>query len=67
MTALIQNYEGKTIDELRARINNHPLLAFVMVAYGFTWGLWVLMITLMGHQLDRQLRSNFGGHRCRWD
>ena len=35
------------MDELCAWINNHPLIAFAVVAYGFTWGLWVLMMTLV--------------------
>jgi len=37
------------MNKLRALINDHPLISFVVVAYGFSWGLWYLMITLTGH------------------
>ncbi len=34
--------------ELRAWVNQHPILAFVLIAYGFSWGLWALMIAVWG-------------------
>lgn len=37
------------MNKLRTWINNHPLLSFVVVAYGFSWGLWAFMLTQMGY------------------
>ena len=37
------------MNKLRSLINEHPLISFVVVAYGFSWGLWWLMISLTGH------------------
>jgi membrane protease YdiL (CAAX protease family) len=34
--------------KLRAWFEGHPLLGFVLVAYGFSWGLWALMIAAWG-------------------
>lgn len=37
------------MDKVRVLINNHPLASFVVVAYGFSWGIWGLMIASTGH------------------
>ena len=34
--------------KLRAWMERHTILAFIAVAYGFSWGLWALMITFLG-------------------
>ena len=34
--------------KLRAWIDEHPILAFVLITYGFSWGLWALMISIWG-------------------
>ncbi len=36
------------MNKLRAWVNQHPILAFVLAAYGFSWGLWALMIAVWG-------------------
>ena len=35
--------------KVRTLINNHPLAAFLIVAYGFSWGIWGLLTALTGH------------------
>ena len=35
--------------KIRSIINEYPLISFVIVAYGFSWGLWWLMVSLTGH------------------
>jgi len=37
------------MNKLRSLINDHPLISFVILAYGISWGLWILMITATGH------------------
>ncbi len=36
------------MNKLRVWVNQHPVLAFVLFAYGFSWGLWALMIAVWG-------------------
>lgn len=34
---------------LRAWIKHHPLVSFLAVAFGFSWGLWAVMLSQTGH------------------
>ena len=36
------------MDRLRNWIRQHPIPAFVLIAYGFSWGLWAIMIAVWG-------------------
>lgn len=33
---------------LRGWVNQHPILSFILVTYGFSWGLWAVMIAAWG-------------------
>lgn len=37
------------MNKLHTLINDHPLISFVVFAYGFSWGLWAFMLSQWGY------------------